>query len=167
MFLCIVPCVSSSLGDSSVSKLSETDKESKVLSKKAKNPELGKLTDADKAGTGRVSRGLICSTTSKQRIRQYICTCSMWWSQPQPEPSCCPLLFRLSRLCSGPIWKPSEWFCPASVCCSSLPITWSPCSPTTGWACGLTTLWLMALSLTDWWDLGCTALSACPRVRGT
>ncbi|KAM9346446.1 multidrug resistance-associated protein 1 [Symphorus nematophorus] len=41
-------------GVGSVSKLSQTGKEDKVQSKKAKNPEVGKLTEADKASTGRV-----------------------------------------------------------------------------------------------------------------
>ncbi|XP_070703342.1 multidrug resistance-associated protein 1 [Pempheris klunzingeri] len=43
-----------SVGDSSVSKLSQTGKDGNVVTKKAKNPEVGKLTDADKASTGRV-----------------------------------------------------------------------------------------------------------------
>uniref|UniRef100_A0A671YCI8 Multidrug resistance-associated protein 1 n=1 Tax=Sparus aurata TaxID=8175 RepID=A0A671YCI8_SPAAU len=39
---------------SSVSKLSQTGKENMVLNKRAKNPEVGKLTEADKASTGKV-----------------------------------------------------------------------------------------------------------------
>ncbi|XP_028267253.1 multidrug resistance-associated protein 1 isoform X2 [Parambassis ranga] len=41
-------------GSHSVSKVSLTVKDNKELSKKAKNPEVGKLTEADKASTGRV-----------------------------------------------------------------------------------------------------------------
>ncbi|XP_040919381.1 multidrug resistance-associated protein 1 [Toxotes jaculatrix] len=41
-------------GVSNVSKLSPAGKEDKELSKKAKNPEVGKLTEADKASTGQV-----------------------------------------------------------------------------------------------------------------
>ncbi|XP_022625961.1 multidrug resistance-associated protein 1-like, partial [Seriola dumerili] len=37
-----------------VSKLSQTNKEGQDLNKKAKNPEVGKLTEADKASIGRV-----------------------------------------------------------------------------------------------------------------
>lgn len=59
VFHCIVPCVSSSPGVNSVSKLSQTGKDDKVLSKKTKNPEVGKLTEADKASTGRVGKGLL------------------------------------------------------------------------------------------------------------
>lgn len=47
----------------SVSKLSQTGKEDKELSKKAKNPGVGKLTEADKASTGQVGSGLISSIT--------------------------------------------------------------------------------------------------------
>lgn len=54
MFLLIVPCVCSTPDVSRVSKLSQTGKEDKELNKKAKNPEVGKLTEADKASTGRV-----------------------------------------------------------------------------------------------------------------
>ncbi|XP_049426792.1 multidrug resistance-associated protein 1 isoform X3 [Epinephelus fuscoguttatus] len=46
--------VGSSPDASNVSKLSQTGKEDKVLSKNAKDPEVGKLTEADKASTGRV-----------------------------------------------------------------------------------------------------------------
>lgn len=46
--------LNSSPGSRSVSKLSLTVKDDKELSKKAKNPEVGKLTEADKASTGRV-----------------------------------------------------------------------------------------------------------------
>ncbi|XP_051242789.1 multidrug resistance-associated protein 1 isoform X4 [Dicentrarchus labrax] len=46
--------VGSSPGVSTVSKLSQMGKEDKVPSKKAKNPEVGKLTEADKASTGQV-----------------------------------------------------------------------------------------------------------------
>uniref|UniRef100_A0A8C4EG28 Multidrug resistance-associated protein 1 n=1 Tax=Dicentrarchus labrax TaxID=13489 RepID=A0A8C4EG28_DICLA len=53
-FHCIVSCGSSSPGVSTVSKLSQMGKEDKVPSKKAKNPEVGKLTEADKASTGQV-----------------------------------------------------------------------------------------------------------------
>uniref|UniRef100_A0A3Q0SJL6 Multidrug resistance-associated protein 1 n=1 Tax=Amphilophus citrinellus TaxID=61819 RepID=A0A3Q0SJL6_AMPCI len=45
-------CISSSPGVSSVSK--QSDKADKELSKKAKNREMGKLTEADKASTGQV-----------------------------------------------------------------------------------------------------------------
>ncbi|KAA8584790.1 hypothetical protein FQN60_003484 [Etheostoma spectabile] len=43
-------------GVSSVSKPSQTAEENKVLSKKAKDPEVGKLTEADKASTGQPYR---------------------------------------------------------------------------------------------------------------
>ncbi|KAE8283707.1 Multidrug resistance-associated protein 1 [Larimichthys crocea] len=42
------------LGDSNVSQLAQKDKEAKVLSNNTKNPLVGKLTEADKASTGRV-----------------------------------------------------------------------------------------------------------------
>lgn len=42
------------VGSPEVSNVSEQGKEDKVLSKKAKHPEVGKLTEADKASTGRV-----------------------------------------------------------------------------------------------------------------
>ncbi|XP_074513337.1 multidrug resistance-associated protein 1 [Sebastes fasciatus] len=48
-------------GDSSVSKLSQTGKEGEVLSNKAKHPESGKLTEADKASTGRVKLSVFCA----------------------------------------------------------------------------------------------------------
>uniref|UniRef100_A0A3B4V2W9 Multidrug resistance-associated protein 1 n=1 Tax=Seriola dumerili TaxID=41447 RepID=A0A3B4V2W9_SERDU len=48
-----VRCLSSPVV-SSVSKLSQTNKEGQDLNKKAKNPEVGKLTEADKASIGRV-----------------------------------------------------------------------------------------------------------------
>ncbi|XP_038595558.1 multidrug resistance-associated protein 1 isoform X2 [Micropterus salmoides] len=41
-------------GDSSVSQPSQTSKEDNILSKKTKNPDVGKLTEADKASTGQV-----------------------------------------------------------------------------------------------------------------
>lgn len=72
MFLCIASCVSSSPGDSSVSKLSQTGKEGEVLSNKAKHPESGKLTEADKASTGRVGRGIRAKTSSRYIYIQYV-----------------------------------------------------------------------------------------------
>ncbi|XP_041812547.1 multidrug resistance-associated protein 1 isoform X2 [Chelmon rostratus] len=48
-------------GVSSVSKLSQMGKGEKVLSKKAKNPVVGKLTEADKASTGRVKLSVFWS----------------------------------------------------------------------------------------------------------
>lgn len=59
MLLCnVVRC---SPGASSVSKLSQRGEETKLLGKKAGNPEVGKLTEADKASTGQVGRGLTIS----------------------------------------------------------------------------------------------------------
>ncbi|XP_045932388.1 multidrug resistance-associated protein 1 isoform X1 [Micropterus dolomieu] len=46
--------VGSSPGVSSVSQPSQTSKEDNILSKKTKNPDVGKLTEADKASTGQV-----------------------------------------------------------------------------------------------------------------
>ncbi|XP_042247990.1 multidrug resistance-associated protein 1 isoform X1 [Thunnus maccoyii] len=45
----------------SESKLSQTGKDGEVLNKKAKNPEVGKLTEADKASTGRVKLSVFCA----------------------------------------------------------------------------------------------------------
>ncbi|KAL6103555.1 abcc1 [Pungitius sinensis] len=45
----------------SVSKLGQTGEEDKVLGKKAKQPEVGKLTEADKASTGRVKLSVFAS----------------------------------------------------------------------------------------------------------
>ncbi|XP_067333226.1 multidrug resistance-associated protein 1 isoform X2 [Channa argus] len=50
-----------SLGVKSLPKLSEMDKEDKKLSKEVKKPELGKLTEADKANTGKVKLSVFCS----------------------------------------------------------------------------------------------------------
>ncbi len=91
VYFCIVPFVICSPVGNSMSKLSQTDKQGKVLSTKAKNPEVGKLTEADKANTGRVGRGLTCLTASEQRILYHIIMCIMWWPWPQPEPSLSPL----------------------------------------------------------------------------
>lgn len=162
LFLCIFPHVSSIPAINSVSKLSQTSKEDKELSKKTKNPGVGKLTEADKASTGKVGRGLTSSITCKHRTHSCAaCYC--------PNHSLIPaavlFLFRSSCPCSGPIWKPSVCFCPASACCCFSLIMGSPFSPTTGWACGPTTLWLTALSRAEWWDWACMAVSAFHRVR--
>ena len=71
MCYCICPFVNCSPDVSSVSKLSQTGKENMVLNKKAKNPEVGKLTEADKASTGQVGRGSARSETSEQRIHHH------------------------------------------------------------------------------------------------
>lgn len=68
MYLCVFSLVSSSSAINSVSKLSQTGKEDKDLSQKAKNPGVGKLTEADKASTGQVGRSLTSSTTSQHTI---------------------------------------------------------------------------------------------------
>lgn len=90
MFLCILPLVSSVPAINSVSKLSQTGKEDKELSKKAKNPGVGKLTEADKASTGQVGRRLTSSTTCKHRIHNCTSMCSLPLSQPQPDTCCSP-----------------------------------------------------------------------------
>uniref|UniRef100_A0A8C3AL27 Multidrug resistance-associated protein 1 n=1 Tax=Cyclopterus lumpus TaxID=8103 RepID=A0A8C3AL27_CYCLU len=53
-FLFTATCVSSSPVGSSVSKLCQKNEEDKVLGEKAKQPEVGKLTEPDKASTGLV-----------------------------------------------------------------------------------------------------------------
>ena len=55
----IVPCVSKTTGVSNVSKLSQVGKGGEELSKTVKKPEVGKLTEADKASMGQVGRDFI------------------------------------------------------------------------------------------------------------
>lgn len=102
VFHCILPFVNCSPDVSSVSKLSQTGKENMVLNKRAKNPEVGKLTEADKASTGKVSRGSAHSATSEQRIHRHK---SMQYGF-NLNPLGLLSLPRSSCLCSGPIWKP-------------------------------------------------------------
>lgn len=97
MFLCILSLVSNISGVNIVSKLSQTGKEDKELNKKAKNSGVGKLTEADKASTGQVSRCLTSLTTSMQGIHHCVSTCSLWLSQPQPDHRRSPFLHQVKR----------------------------------------------------------------------